>query len=104
MTLAVVQGLVSLFYNNLLATSPRVTVPGVGTVSGTTVKSALLDRDIHGFWAVPYGAPPTGSRRFSAPEPAPPLNDGRSRVFRASQLRFLLGPDLRCSQPAAGGG
>ena len=66
--------LLAIFKNNYFTPRPVVKVPGVGKVRGTTVKSALLRRNIYGFWGVPYALPPTGSRRFQPPSPAPPIS------------------------------
>ena len=66
--------LVTIFKDNYFTPRPLVSVPGVGRLRGTRVKSTLLRRDILGFWGVPYALPPTGNRRFQPPWPAPPLS------------------------------
>ena len=78
--------LVTIFKDNYFSPRPLVTVPGVGRLRGTRIKSTLLGRDILGFWGVPYALSPTGNRRFQPPWPAPPL----SRKFLTSNIRYRL--------------
>ena len=77
--------LVTIFKNNYFSPRPLVTVPEVGRLRGTRIKSTLLRRDILGFWGVPYALSPTGNRRFQPPLPAPPL----SRKF-FTDIRYHL--------------
>ena len=95
MQLSTFMTFITIFKDNYFTPRPVVKVPGVGTLRGTTVKSSMLRRDIHGFWGVPYAAPPTGARRFQPPAPAPPIPG----EFDAGQLRFVLSP-RSCSQAA----
>ena len=37
------------------------------------------DRDIYGFWSIPYAESTGGENRFQPPKPRAPLNDGRVR-------------------------
>ena len=101
MQLSLLRIIWTLISDNLLSPHPVVTIPGIGRIVGTRLRSTLRGRDIQGFWGIPYGLPPTGSRRFAPPQPAGKLNDGHTE-FNANQLKFLLSPKS-CPQlrPAA---
>jgi carboxylesterase type B len=50
----------------------QVTIPGRGTLQGTTISDSNSgDVKCHRFSRVPYALPPTGTRRWRKPEPIP---------------------------------
>lgn len=62
----------------LLSGKVDITVPGVGRLRGSTIRSTERRRPIHSFWGVPYAEPPTHSLRLI--------------LFKAMKIIFL--PDL----------
>eukprot|EP00095_Tigriopus_kingsejongensis_P002799 maker-scaffold157_size297442-snap-gene-1.27 protein:Tk02799 transcript:maker-scaffold157_size297442-snap-gene-1.27-mRNA-1 annotation:"hypothetical protein DAPPUDRAFT_240263" len=76
---------------------PKITVPGVGRLKGTRLKSKFTQRPIDAYYAIPYGQSTDGERRFAPPQPAKPLNNG-NRNFDATWTHFTLHPKLMCAQ------
>lgn len=88
---------------------PAFTIPGRGTVRGTTIRDASSGKPkAYRFAGVPYALPPTGARRFKRPAPLPSSfhydADGatyssfKPKCFQP--VRTLVGPPL---PPAAMG-
>ena len=60
--------LLNIFKDNYFSPRPLLHVPGVGSLRGSTVRSTVRQRDIHGYWGIPYALPPVGRRRFLPPQ------------------------------------
>ena len=48
----------------LLSGKVEITVPGVGRLRGSSIRSTERRRPINSFWGVPYAEPPTHSLRL----------------------------------------
>ena len=66
-----------------------MTVPGVGKLQGSTLKTQFSGRKINGFWGVPFGETTEREHRFKAPRPKAALNNGNN-AFDASYLNYIM--------------
>jgi Carboxylesterase family len=70
----------------------QVTIPGRGTLQGSTLLDSAMKRPkCHRFSAVPYALPPVGIRRWRKPEPLPPTFSYESKEYKS--------PSSVCPQP-----
>lgn len=70
---------------------PKITVPGVGRLKGTYLKSEFTKRSIDAYYGIPYGKSTEGERRFAPPQPADPLNQG-DKNYDATLTHYTLHP------------
>lgn len=80
-------------------TGPCVQVPGVGKIQGSNLDTQFTQRQIKGFWHIPFGEDTGGEHRFQPPRPKAPLNDGND-AYDSTYLNYLTDWwDHVCPQP-----
>ncbi|TRY77841.1 hypothetical protein TCAL_06802 [Tigriopus californicus] len=99
-TIAVLLPLILSSTSGSIFRHPKITIPGVGRLKGSYLKSDFTKRSIDAYYGIPYGKSPEGERRFAPPQPADPLNQGDEN-YDATLTHYTFHPSKICAQSSS---